>query len=149
MNYGLSKSAQIVLTNSIFYVKNWRNFFKKRKNPLRISILETIFCKKKHHIFPNFNFLTTLFPKIMPNFWRTGAPSILKIQWFPLSILIFGQIYCFLGPTTLKIPQPNWYVRRYLGYILFYYTALQFHRKFTHSQKLAYIGKCLLKLDIY
>ena len=31
----------------------------------------------------------------MPNFWRT----ILKIQWFPLSILIFCQTSCFLGPT--------------------------------------------------
>ena len=34
---------------------------------------------------------------------------ILKIQWFPLSILIFGQQFCFLGPTIFKIPQPNWY----------------------------------------
>ena len=45
----------------------------------------------------------------MPNFWRTGAPRILKIQWFPLSILISGQKSCFLGPTIFKIPQPNWY----------------------------------------
>ena len=45
----------------------------------------------------------------MPNFWRTGAPCILKIQWFPLSLLIFGQKSCFLGPTIFKIPQPNWY----------------------------------------
>ena len=45
----------------------------------------------------------------MPNFWRTGAPIILKIQWFPLSILIFGQKSCFLGPTIFKIPQPNWH----------------------------------------
>ena len=45
----------------------------------------------------------------MSNFWRTGAPRILKIQWFPLSILIFGQNFCFLGPTIFKIPQPNWY----------------------------------------
>ena len=45
----------------------------------------------------------------MPNFWWTGAPRILKIQWFPLSILIFGQISCFLGPTIFKIPLPNWY----------------------------------------
>ena len=36
-----------------------------------------------------------------------GAPRILKIQWFPLSILIFGQKSCFLGPTIFKIPQPN------------------------------------------
>ena len=45
----------------------------------------------------------------MPNFWWTGALHILKIQWFPLSLLIFGQKSCFLGPTIFKIPQPNWY----------------------------------------
>ena len=45
----------------------------------------------------------------MPNFWRTVAPRILKIQWFPSSMLIFGQKSCFLGPTIFKIPQPNWY----------------------------------------
>ena len=45
----------------------------------------------------------------MPNFWRTGAPRSLKIQWFPLSILFFGQKSCFLGPTIFKIPQPNWH----------------------------------------
>ena len=59
--------------------------------------------------FSNFNFWTTLFSKIMPNFWQTGAPRILKIQCFPLSILIFGQKSCFLGPTIFKIQQPNWY----------------------------------------
>ena len=36
----------------------------------------------------------------MPNFWRTGTPRILKMQWFHLSILIFCQNSCFLGPTT-------------------------------------------------
>ena len=46
--------------------------------------------------------------KIMPNFWRTGAPRILKLQWIPLSVLIFGQNSCFFRPTILKIPQPNW-----------------------------------------
>ena len=103
MKYGSSKSAEIVLQKSIFYVKNPRNW---KKNHLRILIQETIFCK---NIFSNFNFWTTLFSKIMPNFWQTGAPHILKIQWFPLSILIFGQKSCFLGPTIFKIPQPNWY----------------------------------------
>ena len=29
MNYGSSKNAKIVLSNSIVYVKNGRNFFKK------------------------------------------------------------------------------------------------------------------------
>ena len=48
----------------------------------------------------------------MPNFWWTGASRILKIQWFPLSILIFRQKSCFLGPTIFKIPQPTWYQYR-------------------------------------
>jgi hypothetical protein len=38
----------------------------------------------------------------MPNFWQTGALRILKIQWFPLSILIFGQKTCFYDPPSLK-----------------------------------------------
>ena len=59
--------------------------------------------------FSNSNFWTTLFSKIMPNFWRTGAPHILKIQRFPLSMSILGQKACILGPTIFKIPQPNWY----------------------------------------
>ena len=63
----------------------------------------------KQTFFSNFNFWTTLFSKIMPNFWQTVAPRILKIQWFPLSTLIFGQKSYFLGPTIFKIPQPNWH----------------------------------------
>ena len=35
----------------------------------------------------------------MPNYRQTG---ILKIQWFSLSILIFGQKSCFLDPPSLK-----------------------------------------------
>ena len=45
----------------------------------------------------------------MPNFWWTDAACILKIQWFPLSILIFVQKSCFLGPTIFKIPRPSWF----------------------------------------
>jgi len=37
MTYSSSKSAKIVLSESIFYVKNRRNFFKKKIH-LRISI---------------------------------------------------------------------------------------------------------------
>ena len=48
----------------------------------------------------------------MPNFWRTCAP--LKLQWFPLGILIFGQKSCFL---VFKIPQPNWYYYTYIHII--------------------------------
>ena len=40
-------------------------------------------------------------------FSMSKIDSILKIQWFPLSILIFGQKSCFLGPIIFKIPQPN------------------------------------------
>ena len=36
MNYGLSKSAKILLSKSIFYVKKRRNFLEK--NHLRITI---------------------------------------------------------------------------------------------------------------
>ena len=37
MNYGLSISAEIILSKSIFYIKNRQNFFKKT-NCLKISI---------------------------------------------------------------------------------------------------------------
>ena len=42
-------------------------------------------------------------------FWQTGAPRILKIQRFPLSIAWSWQKACILGPTIFKIPQPNWH----------------------------------------
>ena len=38
----------------------------------------------------------------MPNFRQTGAPRILKIQWFPWSILIFVQKSCFFRTHHLK-----------------------------------------------
>ena len=121
MNYGSSKSTKIILSKSIFYVKNWRYLLKKT-------------------FFSNFNFWTTLFSKIMPNFWQTVSHrriffvkilSIFDIEnwlskyhfgtfWrtithrrtvlkkFPLSMLILGQKSCILGPTIFKIRQPNW-----------------------------------------
>ena len=101
----LSKSAKIVLSKSIFYVKNRRNFFKKK------IIQEYQFRRPffKKTFFSNSNFWTTLFSKIMPYFWRTGAPRILKIQRFPLSMAWSWQKACILGPTIFKIPQPNWH----------------------------------------
>ena len=45
----------------------------------------------------------------MPNFWQTDILCIQKIQWIPLSMLIFGQNSCFLGPTFFEMPQPNWH----------------------------------------
>ena len=71
-NSSMKYGAEIVLSKSIFYVKIEEIFSKKKKH-LRISIWETIFCK-------NHFFLTSIF-----------EPCILKIQWFPLIILIFGQ----------------------------------------------------------
>ena len=68
MNYGLSKSAEIVLSKLIFYVKNRWKLFAKKKSFKNIN-LEAIFCKK--NIFSNSNFWTTLFFKIMSNFLRT------------------------------------------------------------------------------
>ena len=39
--------------------------------------------------FSNFNFWTTLYSKIMPDFWRADIHCIQKIQLFPLNKLIF------------------------------------------------------------
>ena len=49
----------------------------------------------------------------MANFWQTVIYCNHKIQWFPLSMLIFGQKSCFFGPTMFKILQPNWYLYGY------------------------------------
>ena len=68
-----------------FLCQKSTEFFQK-KNPFKNINLGDHLLKKKS----NFNFWTTLFPKIMPTFWRTGAPCILKIQWFPSSILILS-----------------------------------------------------------
>jgi hypothetical protein len=44
-------------------------------------------------------------------FWRTITHQrILKKN--PLSMLILGRNFCFLGPTIVKIPQPNLLNRR-------------------------------------
>ena len=58
-------------------------------------------------------------------FWQTGAPHILKIQRFPLSMSILGQKACILGPTIFKIPQPNWYQCAGFQPIKMHSTALQ------------------------
>ena len=93
-----------------------KDFFKQ-------SYDELWFVKKCQNRTSKVNFLCqkSLFSKIMPNFWRTCAPRILKIQWFPLSILIFGQNFCFSGPTIFKIPQPNRYY-----YVSSMYTNISF-----------------------
>ena len=42
-------------------------------------------------------------------FWRTIIHRRIVLKQFPLSMLILGQKSCILGPTILKIPQPNWH----------------------------------------
>ena len=88
-----------------------------------ISKINIIFSKKKsfkkinlgnHFLWKNFFFCFFIFEPIYflkscQFFLWTGAPRILKIWWFPLSILIFGQKSFFFGPTISKIPQPTWY----------------------------------------
>ena len=91
---------------SQFSMSKIDGIFSKKKFIYEYQFRRPFFVK--NIFFSNFNFWTNLFSKIMSNFWQTGAPSILKILWFPLSILIFGQKSCFLGPTIFKIPQPNW-----------------------------------------
>ena len=60
-------------------------------------------------------FLTSIFEplyflKSCPICDKLALPVLSKYkQWFPLSLLIFGQKSCFLGPTMFKIPQPNWH----------------------------------------
>ena len=89
-NARASKCAKIILSKSIYYVKNQQNFF--HFFHIRVSIYETIFVKN------------ILFSKIMPNFCRLGIRSIHIIHQFPFSMLIFGQNSCFLGPTKVETP---------------------------------------------
>ena len=104
MIYGSSKSAKIVLSKSIFYVKN----FSKKKNWYQFR--RPFFVKKT--FFSNFNFWTPLFSKIIPNFWWTVIHWWILLNCFPLSMLILGQKSCFLRPTIFEIPQLNWYYSR-------------------------------------
>ena len=101
-----SKSAKMVLTKSIFYVKNQLNFFKNNFH-FGISIFKRPFFVKT--FFPRLNFWTTLLSKIMPNFWWTDIPHRNLLLFFLMSMLILGQKSFFLGPTIFEIPQPNRY----------------------------------------
>ena len=78
----------------------WFLFSINKNNILWAHILLKLF-------FDNFNFWTALFSKIMPNFWQTVSGWIQKVQWFPLSTLIFVQRSCFLGPRHLVLWKVN------------------------------------------
>ena len=83
----LSKSAKIWLSKSIFYVKIigiFPIFFSLKNTNLGAHFLLLIF-------FDNINFYIILFSEMMPNFWQLATTPILRIQWFPLCMLIFSQ----------------------------------------------------------
>ena len=80
-----SKSAKIVLSKSIFYVKNQPNFFKK-KSSKNINLGDPFLLKT---FFSRLNFWTTLLSKIRPNFCRPHSMSIQKIQQFNLTSVDF------------------------------------------------------------
>ena len=81
-----SKSAKIVLSKSIFYVKNQPNFFKKKISSKNINLGDHFLLKT---FFSRLNFWTTLLSKIRPNFCRPHTMSIHKIQQFHLTTVDF------------------------------------------------------------
>ena len=82
-----------------------KNVFYKKWSP-KLIFLNDFFFEKIPSIFDIENWL---WKYDFGTFWQTGAPRILKIQQFPLSMLILGQKAFILGPTFFKIPQPNWH----------------------------------------
>ena len=94
----MSKSAKIWHSKLIFYVKNHRNlsqFFFLEKYQSRSTF------------FDNINFYITLFSKIVSNFWQLATTPILKIQSFPLGMVIFRQkIFPILYSPLEKFDNP-------------------------------------------
>ena len=90
----------------IFNVKNQLIFLKKKIQKYQFRLPFHV-----KYIFSRLDFWTTLFSKIMPNFWWTDIPCrVFFIFIFLKSVLILGQNLTFLGPTIF--PQPNWYYWR-------------------------------------
>ena len=58
--------------------------------------LHYYFRLEKNQIIPDIIF--SFWKSDSDTFWQTVTYFIRKIQWFPLSMLIFGHKYCFLGP---------------------------------------------------
>ena len=65
MTYSSSKSANIILSKSIFNVKNQLNFFKNKIFSKNINLRDHFLVNT---FFLKLNFWTTLLSKIMPNF---------------------------------------------------------------------------------
>ena len=109
VNGEVSKSAKIWLSKSIFYVKNYPNLSQVFFFHWRIFIYEHIFCYWQ----------ITLLSKMMPNLWHLPINPILKIQWFPLSMLIFRQKY-----------EISWPLGVCLFFIMFhYFNARYFYQR--------------------
>ena len=86
--------------SQFIYVKNYPNlsqfFFSLKNINLGANFLLLTF-------FDNINFWIISFSKMMPNFWHLPINPILKIQQFPLSILIRRQKSSNLLPPVLKL----------------------------------------------
>ena len=80
------KVSKIVLSKSIFYVKNQPNFFKKQFSSKNNNLGEHFLLKT---FFSRLNFWTTLLSKIRPYFCRPHTMSIHKIQQFHLTTVDF------------------------------------------------------------
>ena len=74
-----SKSAKIILSKSIFYIK-------KKESPKNINLGDPFLLKT---FFSRLNFWTTLLSKIRPNFCRPHTMSIHKILQFHLTTVDF------------------------------------------------------------
>ena len=72
-----------------------------KKNHLRISIYETIFCKK-NHIFLASIFEPLHFLKSCPNFDELVLPLFSKYNGFILACQFLGKKLAFLDPPSLK-----------------------------------------------
>ena len=102
----VEKSAKIVLSKLIFYVKNRRNFF------IFFFIDEYLFRRpffvKKKNFFEPIHFL-----KSCPIFDELALPVFTKYNGFNTMVSFeyadFWPKSCFYGPTIFEIPQPNWH----------------------------------------
>ena len=87
MNYGLSKSAEIVLSKSIFYFKNWRNSFKINQFSRPFFVKKTFFSTS---IFQPLYFLKScpIFVELAPPYSQNTMISFEYIDFWP-KILLF------------------------------------------------------------
>ena len=83
--------SQIWLSKSFFYVKNLSEFFFIEEYQFRRSFFLLL------SFFKNFNFWTTLFYKMVPNFWRSLCKSVkVKSKKYLYFTDSFAKIYSLL-----------------------------------------------------